>query len=326
MKNGSTSICSLGILAAMMKAEEFLGSKGHWQGPTEAHRFITAMRHDLAPWLREQDPKKLGLATFASRYHDVLNGELRKAGYDIQLQPFGREGDFGTVAIFEREVQWLKPGDQTSLRLETSRNSVPAFTIKQAQVYQGLQHPVVVLDTKQGDRVIISRCDQPISGLELLRRVSEMANAGTQRRSHDYKGATIPMVDMEDKPDISFLLGLGFNDAEDGLPAVLTQALQQNRYKMDHIGARVESATALGATRGISMEQPYQVNGPFQLAVETNNVIVFAAYIGEDVMRQPRREGGSPSPSSSSDDSGQPRDNSSGESTGGYGSLRTRRS
>ena len=74
---------------------------------------------------------------------------------------------------------------------------------------------------------------------------------------------------------------------KDGSPAEIAQALYQHRLRMNEVGARAQAAAALGMSRGISMEEPVMINGPFIVWFEKDGVIPFSAHITEEHMKKP---------------------------------------
>ncbi|MDO8599294.1 MAG: serpin family protein [bacterium] len=109
---------------------------------------------------------------------------------------------------------------------------------------------------------------------------------------HDeYDGVTFPMVSYDQQVDISWLRGL-HTTGDDELPAIIVQALQQTRFRMNDVGARAESAVAFGMTRSMSMERPKPeliINEPFLCWIRRPNcrLPLFVGYFDTDSWKDP---------------------------------------
>jgi len=280
----SSTFCPVGVFGALAAADEILGPNRTWRGRTGVQKQFL----QLFGRARDLLDNVSGLQTWANHSHEALNRILAEAGFDIQLGPLNSElKEFGTVAIFKRVVEWLKKGSVTDIQIQGAH--YPAFKViagvRVVVSRDGQCH--VDLETKSGDRVVVVRHDNECEGLDLLRAAAEAMSRLKSGQSGNYAGAIIPMVDLDHQPDISFMRGLQSEDSA-GLVAIIAQALQQNKLQMDEIGARVESATALGMLRGLP-PQPYVVDGPFLFILVRDDMINFVARVDVDAMKRPPR-------------------------------------
>lgn len=297
----SSTICNIGLVAVMRALENLVKSKnGHWKCMNGEQAYLRQMRAELGQWLDElgsDGRKAMGLEAHASYSIQTLNRILAENGYpNIQLQqPPGDPKDaVGSIAIFDREIEWVEPGKEAEINIPSLGMDVPGFMMSENfSIFASRnEHPVAVLNTKQGDKIYVQLANSaPQHALGLLTRAGEVLQGIERGKKLGYNELVIPMVDMEHQPDISFMQGFVLVDAQDGdgRDVTLTQALQLNRFRMDHIGALMQSASAVGGTRSFGSKN-YVINGPFYVAWEVQGTVVFSAYIDTDVMKQPPRE------------------------------------
>jgi len=203
------------------------------------------------------------LTRMASFDVEEVNAFLRDNGFDIQLLgTLNRaRGDFATASILDLLVEWLEAGTETEV--ETPKGEVfPAARIKKDVVSYfrsgGNSEPVVCIDTKSGDKVYMTMLDDS-QNLDLV----ELFLMEDFIPCSKFGDLVFPMVNLDYQPDISWLIGM-HAQGEDGRPLIVSQALQQTKLRMNHIGARVESAAAVTVVRMARMPKPdYVINRPF---------------------------------------------------------------
>lgn len=225
-------------------------------------------------------------AACASREVSVVNEFLRANSFDIQL-----EEDSGGVAVasFVRLLmKWREPGTKDSIRA-IDGNYYPGAKLENGftvfQLDDGSEF--LSVETQSGDNVCMMIAKEPLEGFELLAATSAISFAPRTRIS-DYDHAIIPMIDLDDKPDLSYMLGMN-TTGQDGRPCIITQALQQTRIKQNELGAKAESAAAMFATRGFSMEVEFLVDGPclWWVLRKGSEMPIFAAYLDYDSWKEP---------------------------------------
>lgn len=106
----------------------------------------------------------------------------------------------------------------------------------------------------------------------------------------NFGSLVFPMVDLDMRPDISWLIGMD-TEGDDGLPGIILQAVQQTRYAMDTVGAKVENAAAVGLARGVVPLADHVIDRPFLAIVRRPGLTqpLFAGYIATDCWRKPDR-------------------------------------
>ena len=78
-----------------------------------------------------------------------------------------------------------------------------------------------------------------VATIQALRSDNGLKNTG------GYRSVLFPMVDYDEHVDISWLIGMRTFDVSNSEFGI-SQALQQTKFKMNQLGARVKSAVAFG--------------------------------------------------------------------------------
>jgi hypothetical protein len=289
----SSALFVPGISAALVSAEGFAGGGAVTALTPEQRRF--AAMHAVAKG-------RLGafgdaLKAKADLSAEPLNRMLAEAGFDIRLSGWPDDGHhFGAVSILNAGVAWIEEGRPTKIRLHCGRgDEVDAFTlerkigIKASKYRNDETHPLLVIPTtRDGEHVAIHRTDSQHNGLDLFDATEALvAETRTPRPWNWARPETfnIPMVDLDVRPDLGFLAGMGFGDSE------ITQAIQQVKFGMNHMGARAKVGTGVGA-RVCSIPRSYTVDGPFMVAIirtaaNGDLVPIFSAFIGDADFKAP---------------------------------------
>ncbi len=127
--------------------------------------------------------------------------------------------------------------------------------------------------------------DRPPAGFDLIAKAQQLA--GGKRPGREFGGLVFPMVDLDQKIDIAWLIGL-YTCRDDGQPARVLQALQQIKLRMNELGARAESAAAIEIAKG--MPQPdHVINRPFLIWFERDSLSrpLFVGHITPGDWRNP---------------------------------------
>jgi hypothetical protein len=282
---GSLSACPYSVLVALDAFEQKLGRGRKWKP-------VNRQQDALLNWRQQcgADLPRLGDAVkgMCSQDAGALNKFLADNGFNIRLSPLGKD-DLGAVGILDLLVEWLNAGDKQSIRCKDGKIA-EGVRIKDAEVLDlNGSDCAVRLETKDGTRVYIMPSPRPADQFQLMGRVmTANAEAGKARRSEEYKGCDFPMVDMLVQEDVSWLRGM-CTVGQDNSPWTVTQAMQENRLRMNQFGARAQSATAMVVTRGISFEQPFVVDEPFIVWFTKPNCTrpLFAAWVDYSDWRNP---------------------------------------
>lgn len=277
----STTICVPPILRAIKAADEILGSDRSWlakPGNALHERLVQLYRDHADEMLMCPD-----IMAIADRSEIMVNAWLAENGFSgLQLDPIpgGPDEKLAMAAILKIIVEWIAEGEVSQVDYDGTK--YPAFKLKNVGFYKAdTEHPVVSLPTKRDDvSIFVTILDQhPGSGFDLLDKAFEIDKTKLIGRT-EYEGTIIPDVKLIDRPDVSWLKGLSTVD-EQGVPAVIIQAIQETRFAMNRFGARVESAFAAGMMRCALPPQPYVVDRPFMVwcMQKGSSLPIFVGYI-----------------------------------------------
>ena len=235
---------------------------------------------------------------------DLVNKFLRDQGYSIQLRP-GQpmpEGFLLYVAsVLDLAVQWEHKGTPTELVLQGAghQNVTAAHVKKGVAFYHAEQLPenrlVVNIGTQGNADVYLANYDGPVAyGFELEGVIGQLAANRKRDYNPEWSGVIFPMVDFAYKGAADWFVGASAK-LPDGRPVVITQALLEQRLRMNEAGARAQQAfAATFKTLGMpSHKEPYKLDGQ-QLLVwferpddSGKNKIVYSAIITPEHMRNP---------------------------------------
>ena len=292
------------IISAVCKATVFLGADTNICHPVNPAQeaFLSAYVSKQSELKKFKDDE---LRTWATTDYQSLNKLLKDEGFSIQLD----QCDFGVVSILNVLVKWLNLGEKT----EITRRGIQYPAVKLGESHQvrlhsweryeyvqstlGFPSPkrpeqalcrqeVLEIPTQSGDTVWITIADWPTAdGFVLLKHIDAI-----RRNLIDCPDANItaifPMVDLDQKVDISWLSGM-----ELGPKYVIDQAKQQTKLKVNEVGALVQSAVTLGIKAVCCKpERKIVIDRPFYLWIERPGVShpIFAGCIKESDWKEPK--------------------------------------
>jgi hypothetical protein len=248
-----------------------------FQGTTEAHDELLS----LLPEARSSQHPPTQVKCFVSNKVSELNKILKDNHFDIQLnesQPF----DLGVVAIMDLMLRWLSRGEKTSITYKRKEYSAVKVTQGASVVRGGGGQEVLMIRTREGVCVFFEKTDEAMHGLQLFNHVFEISRSF--RHDEDPCDAVLPWVEIDEQPDMSWVLGLYDPETR----SAISQILQQNRLRIGLDGVRAESATAFALSRaGFSMSQSrreFVIKQPFNIWLTNDdhkqkNFPLFAAHV-----------------------------------------------
>jgi hypothetical protein len=280
------------IAKALMVAAQFLNTDpaGYRPATQQQEQFLQAQytqqaRTELGKFTAQE------LKTKASTSATEINQFLKEHGFTIELQPFGPQG-FGVAAILDVELAWKFPGTATTVMHNNVEHD--AVTMRKGfTVFTTDQHPepVARINTQSADTVYITKAHkQPLTGDALLAHIKlahiKTVQGAQQAHDRSYSNIVFPMVDLDQQEDISWLKGMTLKNY------FITQALQQTKFKMNEVGARVKSAAALALDGAMQTteEKNLVIDEPFYIWIERDGVTapVFAAYVTPENWKNPQ--------------------------------------
>jgi hypothetical protein len=135
----------------------------------------------------------------------------------------------------------------------------------------------------------MSVMDDPPEDFRLLELIAKTDNATF---CLDYEGVEFPMIDYDQEIDISWIIDMQ-TMGDDGKPAIIKKALQQTKFRMNEVGARVQSAVAMVMARCMSMPKPrHTIDKPFLLWIYRRETLaddpIFVGYFTEEDWKKPK--------------------------------------
>jgi hypothetical protein len=279
----SLTVVMFPIIAALLAPEgDFIPDDAQWDAINSQQTFFLKNFFSQKEELRNFSSKEI--KAWASSDYNVLNKIARENGFDIQLNEFGPD-EFGSLAIFDVLIEWLKKGSLTSIRYNDQVYQAAALTKDIYKIYginNGIYpHPIVEIQTKSKDRVFmtIAASNDNLNAFNLvetinnLREIMRHVDSNGICRLFNYDSVVFPCVDLNQQVDISWLKGMRSNEL------YVNQALQQTKFKMDEKGARVQSSVMTSMAR--CMPLVLTINKPFYIWIERENctIPVFMGYI-----------------------------------------------
>lgn len=278
------TLCVLPVLGCLSAAAKYLEAKGHspeMSPSTDEQAQFLEMFEDLMNYV----PDVKELESMASEDVADVNNWLAAKGYDIRLQ----EGaELSMASVFELLLEWMTEGSRSSVTAADGKDYTAVLVKKNVTVAHEMavhSNPVVRVMAKTGETVCMSIVDEvPDSFAGLFLKVAELDSV--KSTSHQFDGATFPMVDLDVRPDISFINGLEMSP-----DFFVGKAIQQTRFRMNEKGAKVESAAAMQLFRSVAMRVPYSIDRPFLLWIRRDGFEfpLFAAVLCEDVWKEPQK-------------------------------------
>ena len=217
-----------------------------------------------------------------------VNKFLSDRGFDIHLDPIEPD-DLAIASVLELIIKWLTKGDKTTVNYMGDYNDkYKAVHLEEGVniVYDNRANAIAMIQTKNGDTIYITMPKIiPKNSFEVLDMARDLIST-----KKDYSGGyylnkvVFPMIDLDVKPDISWIIGMCDRFREKW---VISQALQQTKVKIDEEGVVVREAVAM-TIRCCSMNyhepEPLVINKPFLFVIKREGLKepLFSAYLDID--------------------------------------------
>lgn len=277
----SETICMVPLVGCLKVAEQELGPDRSW-------KTVNDMQSRFLGWFLETSREGITnlpeLESIASYHPDAVNGFLRAHRFNIQLPEYGRP-DIGMASVLKVLIEWQTRGIITTVR----DGQYPAAHVRGDMTFYRspwAPEPIVALPTKSGDVVCMMACKNPPTGFDLLVLLSHLK--GARHAVNDYKEVVFPMITYDSEVDISWIQGL-HTVGNDGQLAKISRAFQQTKFRMNDVGAKIETAAAMVATRSAGPTK-LVIDQPFLLWIYRPNVLTqpyFVGYFTEEVWQDP---------------------------------------
>lgn len=285
----STTFVSLPITGCLVKAEDIAGAGLNWRSVSDLQC------HFLEQYFASECGKVASLPDIESIVSwsiDEINQFLKNHGFDIQLEDNDDPSTFGVASVLDVLVEWPEIGALREIvtakgdRYEGVRLLKHNVFVQKARCHE---HPIVQIRTKSGDVVNMTVSDgSPGDGFALMRSIATLRAAMEPDYTRN-SAVVFPMIDLNQQVSLDWLLGMVAVRA-DGSEDHISQALQQNKLRMNEVGARAQSAATIAVTRGISVPSPdVVIDRPFYFWIERQGLErpLFSAYITEADWKNP---------------------------------------
>jgi hypothetical protein len=282
----SLTSCPLTIVSAVRFADTILGPQRVWSPANKTQE--TFIKDHLKPY-GDLPASLKEIESIAAYEAAIINEFLRKKGFSIQLDDFG-QNEFGVASVLDLFVEWVHAGDEAFIFTPDKRQFSGVDIDKHGvEFFYAPDHsnPVACLQTKSQDTVFMTMLEKPpLEMFELFNLAARFSE--NLRNCDDFEGVRFPMVDLRQNVDISWILGMSTNDAK-GNPWLISQALQENRLRMNEIGARAQSAVALTIRCAGFLKPPHLINKPFLIWFMRPGLPIplFVGYITEADWKNP---------------------------------------
>jgi len=281
---GSRTVVMAPIMQCLVKAEDILGQRRTWRSnKPEQLTFLEGSfshRDNLGQFSDGE------LRSWISKNADELNRIAAENSFQIRLDPFS-PGEFGTLSILDVLALWKAAGTESLINFNGL--SYPAAKLTDGfRVLEspGRDHFIIEVQTQSGDRFYMTIADEePVNDFALLATVNEIdAQPKTNHSSYDF--VQFPMISVDHEVDISWLRGLKTLDVQEQ-PWIISQALQQTKFRMNHLGAHLESAVMVGMRKCLSLS--ITIDKPFLLWIKRDgvNFPILSAYFDIDAWKNP---------------------------------------
>lgn len=259
------------ILGCLMEAMKFIKSNS-WRPITDVQeRFLETC---LAKGMKDLESFDDGeLKCKAGDKIEEINVWLAENGFpDLQLQPTEDPNAFAVASILHVFLQWLEEGTKTTITYDGQDYPAAKLDYKAIKFFsiEGRTEPIAYVPTKrEGEYVLMTIDDGIKDALPKMMDIDEKIKTG-RVYTLEQKGLIFPTVEYDEKVDISFLNGMESPDPDPSTPPwYIVEAIQQTRFKMNHIGAEVESAAAATLTlRGmVRTPEPMIIDKPFLMGI-----------------------------------------------------------
>ena len=289
------------ILGCLQAAEKYLKGIGRvgkvdWQ---TTNKLQEVFRDIFLPHLSEVDLLGVNLKYRADVCAAVINQWFKEHGFDIKLDE-GPPGSFCVGSILDVLVNWIEKGVKTEVDSPVTGKTYPAVEIKSGMsVFEDASAhpwPIVQLVTREGDKVYLTVAGNlPEWKFEtcfpIASRISDLSNKVIRGMpSGKYGKVVFPMVDYDDKIDLSWILNMRTGNTTNDF--YIHKAVQQTQFRMNEIGARARSAVGMQmrCMCAINQRPTLLIDRPFLLWIERTgiNIPLFTGVFAEDVWKRPK--------------------------------------
>lgn len=274
------------IIACLNEARKFIKTESDWHAVNDLQKKIFDDHYKLDV----KDLEKISdiIDSIATKDNKELMKFFSDRGFNFEIEPYGPDG-FGVGSVLSVLVEWVhKHSKQKIYNIGEDKREYPAVKAKKGfKVFSSnkCEHPIVMLETLSSEKVFLTVADKEYEHLDLLDRVKEIEYTRiiTQDCIDHYEGVIFPMVDLDQDVDISWMVGARLSEW------FIERAEQKTRFKMNHVGAKVESAVRIDLLKCASANPYLVIDKPFFVWMMRPglNDPLFVGYIDEEDWKDP---------------------------------------
>lgn len=259
------------ISAALHKAEEYTEAKD-WHSKNNFQKEFLEKFFPKDSESQYFTPEEL--ESIASTSTEEINSFLKERGFDLELGPIPPNG-FGTAGVMRVLVKWKEAGTKIKIFNQNGKE-YPAAKLEDIAVYEvkGWPNLVAEIECENKDKVYLTKAEKNYFGFWFLPEQLLEKNNYSGKGFYEVR---FPFVDLNQMVDISFL-----QDMSLGSKFEIEEAIQQTKFRMNHFGAKAESAAAF--SKCVSETPSLIFNEPFLIWMTRPGLSMpyFVGYITED--------------------------------------------
>lgn len=196
----------------------------------------------------------------ASNQCTIVNAFIERKQMQVRLQDMG-SANLYIASYAEQAFKWLVEGtDVTSMW----GGGFEAYSLEgnKVQFHKVGRRDVLVIEVSDGFRIMIARCDRPLTGLPILDDAFETSlSIGLGNRVGFDDIVWMPSLKIDVMPDISYLI-----DACPESPSFpIGQAVQQVKWKLDRFGFEQKEISGMMMRKGAP--STYKIDYNFTMSV-----------------------------------------------------------
>jgi len=281
----SRTWCPWPLTGALTELETILGPRV-WVGinPTQEDFLSKAFLPGRDQLAALQGVDGLSMDYLAATTAAPLNQFFKDHGFaDIHFNEFSGN-EVGAASVMRAALQWAVSGFRTEIETPGGK-TFSAFGLREDTVsfLSSYGRTVACLATTNED---LSVYITPFDGGSLPEKDTDLAPlarslvAGAEP-TYSFEMLIMPMVDLDHRPDVSWLLGMR------SVPWFVAQAIQQTRLKLNEFGFVTESAGGISTRKGPGT--PFCVQEPFLAWIEYTGISqpLLVAHVTEEAWKDP---------------------------------------
>lgn len=270
-------------LACSLNKLMCINDTDHWQTHNDDQRKLMRWLKDVEDNIGYFD----GPSSIASANYAVLNLFLQQHGLSPMFRPFGRD-EFGVASAIDLMFGWRNQGTSTYIRGRKTGQQHRAFTLRGngVEVYDsnmpGTKGPLVRLRATNNVTIWAIKANRPTGDISML----DMAIRLVRNRVYvpNVKKVHMPTIEIDCTNNLSWLLGVQCGDCS------ISQAAQHVKARINELGGRMISGTAVAAARSIAREVTF--DEPFLLWATQEqgafNLPTMICYVASDSWKAPQ--------------------------------------